>query len=56
MTPIASGSFVTDAMVICPCSGKHVIGRRPGGVLEFDPACREVHLKEKRPDLVFGAA
>ena len=48
MTPIASGSFRTKAMVICPCSGSTLSGVARAAAGNLVQRAAEVHLKEQR--------
>ncbi len=48
LTPIASGSFLTDAMVICPCSGTTLSGVSRAAGANLVQCAAEVHLKERR--------
>jgi 4-hydroxy-3-polyprenylbenzoate decarboxylase len=48
MTPIASGSFLTSGMVICPCSGSTVAGVVHGTGDNLIHRAADVHLKEHR--------
>ena len=47
--PVASGSFLTDGMVVCPCSGTTLSGTASGSGRNLIGRAAEVHLKEGRP-------
>jgi 4-hydroxy-3-polyprenylbenzoate decarboxylase len=48
MAPIASGSFVTAGMVICPCSGSTLSAVAHAAGSNLIQLAAEVHLKEHR--------
>ena len=48
LSPVASGSFLTGGMVVCPCSGTTLSAIAAGAAGNLIQRAAEVHLKEHR--------